>query len=812
MFGATQFDPPGPGAVVGKFGETGDRRHAAAQYTQVYKDTPPLRTDPFTPDQFDGRRVEWALRMWRQQDHALRRRDRQVEENIRILAGQMWTVWNPWLQKFMDVSEWMTDDERRWRQRPVVNRVLYWFILTHARLTENPPILTFQPANMDRISADLAEVMDTLFKSKWREVGMTEVLDRLIAWLIPGGRAYLQTVLNATAGPTREMRGDGVLPVMQMDQQSESWQPVLDAGGAPVHQVVRGQVGFKRGANGGPPVSVSHLLPNGQVFDREKPETYPEGDIQVDVLSPVQVRGEWGPTPWHQKRWHMVRSWQTPEELFEKFGVVEQGETPSVSVSTTDPGFLQRMFFGSGYFGAASDKPGSEWATMPTRENFVEVFTFWQVPSAFPGTQRRAPDAKSGDAGEPGGRLLVTTKRKVLRDGTRPADFHYCSPIRIFDFINVPGRPSGTSPQEMLNPINRSMNRFFAQLFENATLHANPIGIIDQLSGLGQVEMTNKPGERFTVMRRPNVPAFEYVNPPSLSRDFYQALEVLSRQFQDLGHIEGAEGRAPTPDPSGKLIRELRFNSDRFLGPTARREVEELARMEEDWLEWFRIIYDEEKIITYVGEDTIPRTLSVYPEMFVRGAVHIIPDIESMLPESRAERQSRITTMYMMGVWGQPGTGPAVTKLLELGRFPHIGRTAWPGGVHVTMAQQNNAKLMQGTAAAEIPIYEWYDNGVHLAVMEEFMAGPYFLRLDPGVQEQFVVLRQLHQNAQRAKAIEQAYRAQQVAGVVQAHGGIVQRAAAKTAGFPDPAEGVQGDAASQQEQSQGGEGAPGGGG
>src|SRR5439155_3944637 len=192
----------------------------------------------------------------------------------------------------------------------------------------------------------------------------------------------------------------------------------------------------------------------------------------------------------------------------------------------------------------------------------------------FPGTQHT--DTESG------GRLLITTKRKVLCDSTRPAGFLYASPIRIFDFINVPGRPSGTSPQEMLNPLQRSYNRFYAQIFENATLHANPIGILDQLSGLGQVEMTNKPGERFTVIRRPNVPAFEYVQPPSLGRDVYQAHQLLKADFQDLGHIEGAEGRAPTPDPSGKLIRELRFNSDRFLGPTARRMVEELARMAED--------------------------------------------------------------------------------------------------------------------------------------------------------------------------------------------------------------------------------------
>src|SRR5258706_689928 len=122
MFGANSADAPAPTAVTGNFGP-------AKQLANIFRDVPPLRADPFIIDQFDGRRVECNMRTCRQQDHALRRPDRQIEENIRVLAGQHWTIWNPWLQKFMDVSEWRTDDERRWRQRPVVNRVLYWFIL-----------------------------------------------------------------------------------------------------------------------------------------------------------------------------------------------------------------------------------------------------------------------------------------------------------------------------------------------------------------------------------------------------------------------------------------------------------------------------------------------------------------------------------------------------------------------------------------------------------------------------------------------------------------------------------------------------------
>ena len=68
------------------------------------RDIPPLRAGTFEPDQFDARRIEYVKRLWHGQDELLRRRDRQVEENIRMLCGQHWSVYNPFLQKFIDVK------------------------------------------------------------------------------------------------------------------------------------------------------------------------------------------------------------------------------------------------------------------------------------------------------------------------------------------------------------------------------------------------------------------------------------------------------------------------------------------------------------------------------------------------------------------------------------------------------------------------------------------------------------------------------------------------------------------------------------
>jgi hypothetical protein len=126
-----------------------------------------------------------------------------------------------------------------------------------------------------------------------------------------------------------------------------------------------------------------------------------------------------------------------------------------------------------------------------------------------------------------------------------------------------------------------------------------------------------------------------------------------------------------------------------------------------------------------------------------------------MLPESRSERINRVNQMYSLGAFGQPGDPAAIQKWLEMARFPHLARTAWPGGVHVVTAQQENGKLVRGANALEIPVFEWYDHQVHLAVLENFMAAPEFLRLPPEVQAEFVLHRQMHQQAFAAQALMQ---------------------------------------------------------
>lgn len=706
-------------------------------------DIPPPRQGP-TDDDLDSKRIAYVQRMFNSQDWALQQRDKQIEENVRMLAGQQWNVWSDLLQKWVSIDKYMDDAEKRWRQRPVINRLLFWYMLTKARMTENQPVITFQPSTGDTIDAQLAEVMDPIFKTLWSEIGMTEKLDHFFSWLIASGTSYLKSRVDLNQGELRKWLGPATVTF-----EPEEGEPVdVFVPIAPYDE------------DGNPQVEV---FPEGEGFGFSftgEPHEMHEGMLNVDILSPLQVRGEWGPTPWREKRWHCQKSLLTPEQVWDKYGVEVKPDT--FEDDTGGAGELERLLYGAGYWGAAGNDPGAHGGRGETG-GLVSVFEFWHQPTdAIPG-MRRTHDS-------PGGRLLICTTNKVLRDGPRPVDLPGTSPIRELRFVDIPGRPSGTTPQEMLNPIQRTYNRGVAQILEHRNLVSNPITVLDSDSGLETEQITNKPGLVIKVRKKPGVDPIEYAQPPTLSEDVFRTQGLLQDEMSFLGHLEGAQGEPPTRDASGELVKELRFNTDRFVGPVMRRAVQMMGRMAEDWVAFLPTIWDQKKVIAYAGEDQITRTMTVFPEMFDRGQVDVQPEVESMLPEGRGERQGRIYRMWQDGAFGDPLAPEARRKFLKLMRFPHMDRATEPGGTHRRTAKRENGELLRGTPAEELDVLRWYDHKVHLDEHYEFMSSPEFTKQPEHIQFAFEQHVRLHEMALQDQ-MQQMLQLQQAMGAGAGAGG-----------------------------------------
>lgn len=696
---------------------------------------PHRREDPKTPDALDVDRAEWVIGLWHDQDDRLRQRDRQVEENVRMLLGQHWIVWSELAQRYVDLTEYLSDEEKRWRHMPVMNRLFLWYILTHARMTESPPVITWQPG-ADKIDAELAEVMDELFKYLWREVGMLDVVDRLVSWLIPSGRAHLKSRIDWTLGDPIEARGPAALDLL-----SPEGQPIIGADGQPIRREFDD---VPLGPDGSP---MAQLREDGPAGLDQPGHTFHEGMIDVDVLTCLEVRGEWGEhIPWHRKAWHIHRTLLTPEQAFAEFG--EEIEPDIRGDEHESSSIFTRLVHGSGLFGSAGRNTGQN-LEVSTNQEFVSVYELWHRPSRLPGTEQGPDDA--------GGRLcIVTGGKEVIHDGPRFAAFKYTSPIRCFDFARLPGRPQGTSPQEMLNGPIRTRNRLTAQELQHATLVANPVRVVDGASGIKEGQIRNVPGEEIRVDEiRQGVPPFQYINAPALGSEVARAGDRLTSEIDQMASLSGAEGSPPTEDASGELVKELRYNSDRPIAAPMKMMVTELARMAEDWRMLVPLFYDEEKVIRVVGEDFIARTITVMPHLFEQGTVNADPEIESMLPEGRGERQQRVERMWQAGVWGPPDSPQAINMYLELARFPHLSQSSRPGGRDRSTASQNVGRLLQGVPAQRIPVFEWYDHALHRQVLEEFMRGPEYLKIDGATQEQFVQYRTILMQAERLAQLQE---------------------------------------------------------
>lgn len=709
---------------------------------------PAIRANPQTPEPItDDLRVKYVVDRWKGQDEAYLGFAKSTEENIRMLSGRQWDVWSDLLGKFVDPLRYMDDEERRWRQRPVMDYLGYWFMVTLSKVTENQPMVGFLPSTADESDAKLAEVMDPIFKTQWDETEMPDRFMEVAGWCLAAGEAHITSRVDYSAGEQREVMGPAVLSLDRADG-TKIERPVdnvpYDSNGEPLAKLMpdpenEGEYGYD--VTGDPHKEL-------------------EGELVVDVHCPLEVRAEWGNNiPWSQKRWIIKRFFLHPDAIYARWQVSVE---PDVYLddggdASTGAGYLERLLFGTGYFGAVRQDPtGTSTAdTRKLREGLVCGYEMWEKPSSY------SPESEE----TPGGRLLIVAGGKVLHDSVRPYRTKGAGPIRRCGFLHIPGRPFYSTVLEKMVPLQKRLNRIEAQVAEHTNLCTNPVLLVHESAGIDVDDFVARPGLTLEHgMVGAGHPA-EWLAPPNLSEDVWRHKADVRDQIFVLGSLNGNDSSPPTDNASGELVQQLRFNSDRPLSMLTRNLELTAAGVCEDWIAILPTIWTEEKIIAYAGQDNVTRTITVLPEMW-DGSVNVRPVMESAAPETREARQARVTQLYQLGAWGLPGSPEAVSKLLEQSRYPELTRAARPGGVHRIMGEHNLGRLVRGEDPMTLPLLPVYNLEIHMMVLDEFYASPDYLQMDPVVQENIVVFRQMMEDAlqaQQAAAIEQAGKQQQLA-------------------------------------------------
>lgn len=733
----------------------------------------PIRRTPDQEDGADHERIAHYMRKWKAQDNAYLGYARTVEEHIRMLSGRQWDLWSDLYGRFIDVLQFMSERERKHAMRPCMDYLGYWYALTLSKVVENRGVITFTPSTSDRLDGMLAEVMDPVWKTLWDEMELDQRRQRMAGWCLIAGEGYYVTRVDFQRGDRRQLIAPAVLR--------------LERDGQPPIERVADAVPYDVGGN-----PLAELVPDPETGDygydvTGDPYEDLEGMPKLDVFCPLQVRSQWGQhIAWRDKRWIATETFLSPEQVYEQTGV--ECDPDHYVSEDTGPGSLERMLFGTGYFGASAGelaavgvRSGGEEDEARNQEGFVRVITFWEKPIA-----PLTPETDDS----PGGRFLMIAPgaEKVLWDSPRPFKTECAGPIRRVGFLDIVGRPQYSTLLEKMVPLQKRLNRIEKHISQHTNLVTDPILLVHDAAGIDDDEWVASPGTVITHGYNGAGRPAEWLAPPPLSADVYREKADITEQLFVIGAMAGNQSEAPTSDASGELVEQLRVNADRPLTPLTQNMVMGEADVAKDVMAILPTIWTEEKLISYAGDDNVVRTITVLPQMF-DGAIHVRPNLESAAAESKDKRRARLIQLYSMGAFGNiadPLQQPkAVAQLLQLINFPELTRASRPGGIDRVMAEHNLGRLVRGEAAAEIPLLEVYDFVVHLGVIEGYMKSPEFIEnTDEATATQFVLFREAMLAAQEAQQLNAIARGMGVAQATAAAQGSV--ATVQQATSPQP--------------------------
>jgi hypothetical protein len=691
--------------------------------------------------------LEWVgQRCWKDWENAYRPWWRQVEDNVRMLSGRHWDAYIQGLNDFVDLSTYFAIDDERWRRYPVFNWVAHYYKLTLSKLTENPPGIGYLPKTPDEIDARLAQVMEPVFKSMWLTMDMPELAFDLYGWIITAARGVTKQIWNPDLGPVEDylgevtvtlLTGDGPVrrtlssaPYVQLPD-AEDFQPYIlnpiargpdnepqfdEETGEPMFEPVEdGEDGIKWG-----PPHRSRL-----------------GDIECKIIPPVAVITPHGPEPFHRKGWYTHAYPMHVDEIQERWDIEVDPEQ-----LTFDEVLELKLIYGTHYgmpgkgtsgFGLAHIDEVSLRDMAMVREHWIAERPGHPVLSR--------------------GRLIITAANaKVGYDDINPyfvpgTHEEAVMPFEAFDLVKFPFRQEGSSDLEIISPINRAVNRRMGGLMEAADYNEQPLTLVKRQAQIDEeMDELNKPGAGIEYTDTNGRPPVERVAAAELPRGSFQLAETLQTWMQMFGsQPRGSEGEPVTTDPSGELQREVRFDTDRAWGAVLRKHGYCWSRFALKGIGIYAACLSDERILTLSGQDNGWDFLAIHPEMF-QGAVHAYPQPESMVLETRQERQNRLLALRT----SFPEI-PAET-FIELLGYPDLARLTRPGGPAWAMAERENLEIMLGGFP---PVLPEHDHAAHLANHKCRMQTIEYRNAPPNVQAAMRAHVRLHEMLGQQESIRQ---------------------------------------------------------
>lgn len=661
---------------------------------------------------------------------------RQVEQNVRALAGQQYDEYLDSAGQFVNVAAYFLPEDERWRRAPVFNWLKQtWFISALAKLTENIPILGALPATADQVDAQTAAIFDPFFRYEWAQMGMPEKMFDLYGWLLTAGEAWVMLRWDPDRGQPEEFYGPSSFEVGPGHPVTDA--PYVRQGSTFGPAYLKDESGEVMVDEVGQPIVDPTALPH----------TQPIGDFAAAILAPTSVLVPYGPEPYYEKPWVMREYFEDVGVVQAKFGVTVSPDTgPTTDADGRDT--LRQMSYSSPYLNTGSwgaafggfSTDGDAFATA----NMVRLRERWE---------RACPSY-------PYGRLTIVTATtgQVLYDDINPYVIpgernEVIIPLYRFRKPDLPFRQEGSSDLESLNPVARALNRALGGMLDFADHNEQPVKVFNRHLFADDVAgELNRPGAVVGADGDPQR-AIHVLNPPTMPDAVGQVPDRLRGWLEVLGNTGvSASGNAVTESASGELQREVRFDSDRPWGATLRLNSFDWARIGGDLIKMAAVCMDDDRTLAIAGEDQALTFLTVRGELF-QGRVNVQAMPESYVMETRQDKQMRVKELIAMGL-------PPEQGLKVLG-YPDVNRALRPPAY--SLAQRLVAEMVQTGQLA--PVLPEHDHGVFIQVAKEFQQTATYLNLPPEIQNVIRVWVQMHELFGAQEAIRQTSLAAGVQGM-----------------------------------------------
>lgn len=433
-------------------------------------------------------------------------------------------------------------------------------------------------------------------------------------------------------------------------------------------------------------------------------ETLKEGDIDIDIVSPFELKVDPTAKTWDEVKWACKEKSRDVEYIKATYGVDVPPED-----NLSESNMLESQIMDLNLLGDSG-------ATTKKCKNMAVVKEYWELPTAK----------------HPKGRRITVCNGKKLyyeedigfgdEDNTERQ-----LPFFPFFHIIVPGRLYPTNIVEQCIPVQREYNRSRSQIIRHNELMSNPCWIIPKGCLDQGTRIVGKPGAYYEYNSALGKP--EMIQPAALSGDVYRNLELCDNELEFIsGQHETSHGSAPPGVKSGVAISFLQEQDDTKLGPTIDNFLDCKRAYIKYCMKIIRYKYTFERTINIVGENGKLEALSFKGSDLTAADIRI--QSGSALQLSKSAKQQYIMELIQFGVLNPQTDRNLILKMLELG----ITDTMYDDfAIDAQKAQEEADKWKKGDI--NTPTRDFFNHDIHLAEHNKFRKSTSYEELDPRIKE-----------------------------------------------------------------------------